>query len=312
MASNKKYGLILPILDIAFSVVVYVIRIIIRRLFFDPADWTVTIAVAANAASCGLTIAAIKHGFGEHTSGIPEGSASLLLWDRILGVNASGFARTSIALFHLRLHQDIGLNPLWKYAFRTIGILQILFIILYEAVQLHLCKKFEPQCLGHGQTIAFSIISTAIYVLSDFIFTATFIHYILRLPSLRWQEKAYLIVQASCLLATACEIPKMVFLFASDAGTSDAMWELTLMPRFIWCKVGEAAIVITACTQPLTRATREVLGRLGESVRIQTSADIAILEEGEWYGEKRVYTASASEFPEGDSTVLYAAYIRDR
>ncbi|KAK5659459.1 hypothetical protein OQA88_660 [Cercophora sp. LCS_1] len=256
-------GFILPLY--ALTLIVYTLRIYTRltpKYALTLPDWMISIAFLAKTASIGFMMAAIHHGFGKHTSDISDAKRLTLnsnpLGVFMTGVATSGFARISIATLLLRFTT----KRTWRVIIYIIIALQATAVAVYLIVQLVQCRTViagrehfrETQCLKKTQVWAFSYVNVALCMVSDCICTALPILLVWRLSRSRVEKGLVVVLIASCLVATACGIPKIYYLVVYDFATKDPLWDL--VPEFFWCRLEEGIIIIAACA-PLLKGPIE-------------------------------------------------------
>jgi hypothetical protein len=327
----------------AVSLIVYIARIWTRlcpKYALTAADYTITVAMVqyipgspfpllcrppltllqvAKVLSVAFMTIAIQSGFGKHMIYMPNGSAGrIVVSNHVLGawmtgVVASGFARISIAALLLRITP----SRRWKALLWTTIAIQILYMVSYEILQLVQCRntfanKARPtsQCLSRAKVFAFSLTSVAACMLSDFVCAAAPLFIIWRLSRSTLEKALVMVLMASCLVSTACGIPRIYYLATYDFGGSDPLW--SLIPQFFWCKIEEGIIIIAACVPLLKGPIERVLERLGmptfrlplRDLNRISSVALGSKEEGMWEGRDRRIWSLPSEG--GESATMTA------
>ncbi|KAK4450912.1 hypothetical protein QBC34DRAFT_484163 [Podospora aff. communis PSN243] len=263
----KLLGVIVPLF--AFALLVYLARIWTRirpKVALTPADYTITLAMISYTLNLTFLSIAITHGFGKHTSDIPRGIPGIITVSNhilgcwITGALSSSFARISIACLLL----SITPSRRWRILLWSTIALQALFMLSYVVVQLVQCKGTvssqsraggsDAQCLGRTQVLAFSYVSVSVCMISDLICSVVPLFIVWRLSRSTLEKMLVLMLMTSCLLATACGVPKIYFLVVFDFDSRDALWEL--IPEFFWCQVEVGIIIVAACA-PLLKAPIE-------------------------------------------------------
>ncbi|KAK0622683.1 hypothetical protein B0T14DRAFT_564112 [Immersiella caudata] len=310
----KLLAVITPLF--AFALIVYLARIWTRmrpKFALTPADYAITIAMVSKALNLAFMAVAIHHGFGKHMSDIPNGIPGIITVSNhvlgcwITGVLTSGFARISIAFLLL----SITSSRRWRILLWSTIALQALFMLSYVVVQLVQCKNTisnksragggtNSQCFGRTSVLVFSIVSVSVCMLSDFICSIIPLFIVWRLSRSTLEKILVIMLMTSCLVATACGIPKIYFLVVYDFRTRDALWEL--IPRFFWCCMEEGAIIIAACLPllkvPIERCMRRAgLPTFGTPTRdLNRVSSVALGSKVGWEeGRGRKWIGSGSE-----------------
>lgn len=182
----------------------------------------------------------------------------------------SGFARISIASLLL----SITPSRRWKFLLWGSITLQIVFMLSYEIVQLVQCKSTiasqsrpsvnsgtNSQCMSRTAVLVFSYTSVSVCMLSDAVCSIIPLFVVWRLSRSTLEKSLVMVLMGSCLVATACGIPKVYYLATYDFAGKDQLW--ALVPEFFWCSMEEGIIIIAACAPLLKGPIERVLRRLG-------------------------------------------------
>ncbi|KAK0631616.1 hypothetical protein B0T14DRAFT_559388 [Immersiella caudata] len=286
---------------LATSIVVYIFahiacicRVIIhlRYKFLNQAiaACIITVATLACTPVLVLTIIAIRHGFGKHTTAVSSSPADInVIFKCLLGVSTTGvliagLARISIASLQL---QTIAVpHPLQRCSLWAVIVLQTLFLIVYEGMQLAHCwpvlgsqsKVCETLWFDRTKIPALSIASIIGNTLSDFICILSTVFTLSRVtvrPAIDKRLMRWL--SFACLLATLCGFLKAYFLARYDWGTNDAIWEV--IPLFICSRAEEGLIIIGACA-PLWKTPARSMFDWFNGLRLEGSSDRLNMEAG--------------------------------
>ncbi|GAB1314684.1 hypothetical protein MFIFM68171_04894 [Madurella fahalii] len=274
-----------------FTFIVYAARIWFRLssgCALTVADYAITVAMIAKTMCIGFMIAAIHQGFGRHTAHIePANMRSILsnlLGVFMTGVATSGTARISIASLLLRFTME----RTWRIVLWILIALQVSNILAYEIVKLAQCQLViagqallrKSRCFPKTQVWALNYTNVVICMLSDLVCTALPIFVVWHLSRSVVEKTLVIILIASCLIATACSIPKIYYLATYDFNSDDRMWHL--VPEFFWCRIEEGMIIIAACVPLLKGPIERCLRRFGlpqfdSRPRTLTSIDTRVL-----------------------------------
>ena len=98
-------------------------------------------------------------------------------------------------------------------------------------------------------------------MISDLVFALVPGFAIWSLSRTKLEKGLIVILMASCLLATACGIPKFYYMVTYDFSSTDGLWNL--VPEFFWCRMEEAIIIIAACAPLVKGPIERLAGRMG-------------------------------------------------
>ncbi|KAK3386493.1 hypothetical protein B0H63DRAFT_430290 [Podospora didyma] len=264
----RALAILVPLFTLALTV--YVVRIWTRirpKYRLNAADYTISIAMFAEALSIVLAIVAVSRGYGRPRFLLPPddreaiGRTTFAIF--IMALWASAFARISISCLLLR----IAIERYWKVVLWTNIVVQCLALGACDIIELVQCRpiramwSFVPgaSCLPPDQVWVIVCFFGGIGMAGDVLCAILPIAIIWRLTRSVVEKVLVSILLGLGLVAAVGGILKVIILKSWDPASVDANRQI--MNAFVWIRIEELLLIIGACAPTLKAPIEGLLRR---------------------------------------------------